>query len=181
MTSYVDRTVVPPEGIDPKVSGWVKSQNDGMSLHLAEMKREQFRRSKALPWTPTITFATAGDLAVTYSVQTGEYVRADRIIELWGRIETSAYTFSTASGVLEIVGVPLACSNSNTNYVSEGSILFEGITKTGYTNFCARITAGRSFLGIGASGSGKTLDNVQAADTTSGTNLILRFHISYRF
>lgn len=59
-------------------------------------------------WTPTITFATPGDLSVTYSLQAGTYIKIGSKVSLWGRVATSAFTHTTAAGDARIGGFPFA-------------------------------------------------------------------------
>lgn len=179
MTAYVDRTVTPPPGIDPKVAEWGKGQNDANSLHLLDLKRELLRGYFVGHWTPAVSFATPGDLSVSYTTQLGEYERRNRRVTVDGFI-TCTPTFTTASGNLRVTGIPHAASTSGMLWNGPTSI--EGVTKTGYTQFMAQINANvNTALQFGASGSGKLFSTVQAADITSGVQLVLRFSITYRY
>ena len=54
-------------------------------------------------WTPTLTFATPGDLSVAYAAQSGAYVRIGKFVLLSFDLQFTP-TFTTASGTLYING-----------------------------------------------------------------------------
>lgn len=57
-------------------------------------------------FTPTITFATPGDLNVVYSAQNGFYTKIGRLVHFFITIITTTFTHTTASGGLQIAGLP---------------------------------------------------------------------------
>lgn len=57
-------------------------------------------------FTPVITFSTPGDLNVVYSMQNGSYVKIGSLVWWRATIGTSTFTHSTASGGLQIAGLP---------------------------------------------------------------------------
>lgn len=67
-------------------------------------------------FTPTLTFDTPGNLAITYTVRTGNYTKIGRMVNFACRILTSSFTHSTASGNLRITGLPFTAINTTTNY-----------------------------------------------------------------
>src|SRR5690606_8637479 len=85
-------------------------------------------------WTPTLTFAAPGDLAVSYSARSGYYLKIGRLVFLSGTVETSSFTHSTASGLLTIAGAPFAAASPGPA-ACPGSLYFGGFTKPGYTQF----------------------------------------------
>lgn len=119
-------------------------------------------------WTPTLTFQTPGDLSVTYSLQAGTYIKIGRLVIAWFTLATSAFTYTTASGIFRVGGLPFAISNSHEMHMPLGA--FAGITKANYTQFECRMTNGTSYLDILASGSGQVLATVSITDAASGTN-----------
>lgn len=127
-------------------------------------------------WNPSITFATTGDLAVTYSTRVGEYTQFGNFIIATLNIVTSAFTWSTASGALQITGLPSPVGGGNT---TTGAAMIQGITKAGYTQFTTTATSGQSFLRFYGSGSGQLLSQVVAADMPSGGTVQLYFTIVY--
>ena len=127
-------------------------------------------------FTPTLTFATPGNLAVTYNGvngRVGYYTRIGNKVYINFGVATSAFTFTTASGALQITGLPFTSKNAAADQ-SFGSMLFTGITKAGYTQIASRVQNNVAYIDFQASGSGVTAGNITTADTTSGVNLILR-------
>lgn len=57
-------------------------------------------------WTPTLTFAVPGDLSVAYTTRAGWYWRLGNIFYVQAQIETSTWTWTTASGSLKVTGFP---------------------------------------------------------------------------
>jgi len=57
-------------------------------------------------WTPSLTFVTAGDLSVVTSTSEGEYVKVGNHVFLTGRVVTSTFTYTTATGGLRLTGLP---------------------------------------------------------------------------
>jgi len=130
-------------------------------------------------WTPVLTFATPGNLSVTYSVQTGSWLKIGKILVASFQIATSAFTYTTASGALNITGLPNA-SASPANILMFGGSQWGGITKAGYTDLNWRITSGASLLLLVASGSGNAATTVLASDMPSGGTPALLGTIVYQ-
>lgn len=63
-------------------------------------------------WTPTFTFATAGNLSVAYGGQTGTYVQIGSIL-FFNFILTFTPTYTTASGSARITGFPVTSSGTS--------------------------------------------------------------------
>lgn len=119
--------------------------------------------------TPVLTFATPGNLAVTYAVQTGTSRRIGSVVFFYLHIQTSAFTHTTASGALTITGLPVTVNGE----FRANIIQYQGITKANYDEFALLLTNG-STSGIGvASGSGQTTVNVNASDMPTGGTVIL--------
>lgn len=64
-------------------------------------------------WTPAVSFATPGDLSVTYSVQSGRYRKYGRLLWVDFRLQTSAFTFTTASSSFLVTGLPFTIGASS--------------------------------------------------------------------
>ena len=126
-------------------------------------------------WSPAITFATPGNLSVTYSAQSGSYTRVGNLVTATFVVATSAFTHTTASGALRITGLPFVSAVTT----AEGALEFQGITKAGYTNCTLNVATGNSFMTIRASGSGVAIADVLAADMPSGGTVTLRGSITY--
>lgn len=124
-------------------------------------------------WTPSLTINTPGNLSVTYSTQTGYYTKIGRLVTVSFQIETSAFTWTTASGVWRIGGVPFLAA-SNTVYMNGAISAFQGITKANYTTFGSQTNATTAQFLLQASGSGQAWDYINAADLPSGGSIMLR-------
>jgi hypothetical protein len=118
-------------------------------------------------WTPVLTFATVGNLSVTYSVQAASYVKVGRQVTIYFDIQTSAFTHTTASGLLQITGLPFAATSTSSIF-SIGPGQFSGVTAAGYTDFVFRLSASASVLNVIASGSGVTPAAMVASNVASG-------------
>ena len=134
-------------------------------------------------WTPTVTFATPGDLAVVYSIQAGFYTRIGNKVQLDFRITTTTFTWTTASSTFTIAGLPFTATSA-TNYRSTGSIAGNINTAnagTGTTYIVPAIATSGTTIFLQANGVivGATA-TVIATWFTSGTNLALLGSISYR-
>jgi hypothetical protein len=118
-------------------------------------------------WTPAFTFATPGDVAITYGVQVGTYTKVGRMITVAFRLTTSAFTWTTASGALQITGIPFA-SRTLTNMRWHNPCSFNGITKLLYTQFQLQLNSASSTIVANMSASGQSQSGVSAADLPSG-------------
>lgn len=130
-------------------------------------------------WTPVLTFATPGNLAVTYAIQAGSYSKIGRQVTVHFKIATSAFTHTTASGIVNITGLPFAASMPNSSNDAVGSLKFQGITKANYTQFTPQVANGATILTINADGSGQGDNALTAADVPSGGSVILSGTIIY--
>jgi hypothetical protein len=131
------------------------------------------------PFTPTLTFATPGDLAVTYATRVGDCTIQGREVHGSFRIVTSAFTFTTASGSLNITGFPITPSNDS-GFVWDGACTWGGITKAGYTNIVCTLAAGSSIILLTASGPAVAPVTITAADMPTGGNVVLRGNFRFR-
>jgi hypothetical protein len=131
-------------------------------------------------WTPTVTFATPGDLAITYSatIRVGTYTRIGNRIIVNFNVATTAFTFTTASGSLQISGLPFTARNLTAS-TSAGAMVWGGITKIGYTQVTPRVQPNTNLIDFVASGSAVTQSAVVATDTPSGGTMTLRGTITY--
>lgn len=131
---------------------------------------------KAATWTPTLTFATPGDLSVAYTTRQGTIVSIGSLRIVTFSIVTSTFTFTTASGNLQVTGLTLA-NSAAVNTV--GTMQWQGITKAGHTQIVPRLANSATTILFTTSGSGVSSANVAAADMPSGGTVILRGQIIY--
>lgn len=132
-------------------------------------------------WTPAITFATPGNLSVTYSTQVGDMaIVGDNECVASFVIITSAFTHTTASGSMVITGLPVEPSGDS-GFTWDGSCVFGGITlPANYTQCNSTLGAGSGLIAVTMSGSTVAPAFVTAADMPTGGNVILRGTIRFR-
>jgi len=130
------------------------------------------------PWTPTLTFATPGDLSVVYSARVGKYTKIGRLVIVWFNIATSTFTFTTASGILHITGLPFTADTSNSTQ-AVGGLDWGGITKAGYTQISTEVIATTTRIQLIANASGAVRSFVAAADTPTTSSIVLRGSAAY--
>jgi hypothetical protein len=128
-------------------------------------------------WTPSVTFATPGDLSLSgITVQGGDYLRVGKwCISQFSFIGVA--TFTTASGNLLITGLPFTTVTSNT--VSQGGCRWSNITKAGYTDITSQPVPTSTNANFNASGSGVGRAPVTAANVTSGGTLDLEAGVNF--
>jgi hypothetical protein len=129
-------------------------------------------------WTPTFTFGTPGDLAKTFALQNASYTKIGRLVSVSFAMVTSAFTHTTASGNLIITGLPFTAVN-DANYRAYAPLLFQGITKAGYTQIMAEMNGNTSQFMVQACGSGVNVSNVTAASMPTGGTVILAGLVNY--
>lgn len=123
-------------------------------------------------WTPVLTFATPGDVSVAYTAQVGRYTKIGNRVIVQYNVNTSSFTFTTASGALQLTGLPfthITASGSG----DRASVGWSGITKTNYTDMVGIIGSASALVGFEMSGSGQTNSTLVAADTPSGGTVVL--------
>lgn len=140
----------------------------------------EFSLEDSQNWTPVLTFATPGDLAVSYSVQRGRRVKFGGFCYADFGIVTSAFTFTTATGALEITGLTDVASTVDSSYIAVGTMQWGGVTKANYTHLAPVITSGSSIILANAFGSGQAPATIAATDTPTGGTVRLRGSILYR-
>ena len=129
-------------------------------------------------WTPVLTFATPGNLSITFSIQLGTYTRVGNRVVVNYNITTSAFSFTTASGSLQITGLPFTSKNLSTN-LCWGSVSWGGITKAGYTQITPRLPVNSTTIDFVASGTGLAINLVSATDTPTGGQMYIHGFLIY--
>lgn len=128
-------------------------------------------------FTPTVTFATPGDLSVTYGEQTGRYNKlpGNRYIVLI-RLNFTA-TFTTASGALRVGGLPSIGNGSWQIGQVENS---SNITyPAGRTALLAWVVSSQTYCQIQGVGSAVNASQLTTANLVSGVATILNFSGPY--
>jgi hypothetical protein len=122
--------------------------------------------------TLSITFATPGNLSVTYSAQTMNYTKIGNAVTFVARIATSAFTHTTASGNFQFTGLPFTAHATATGRIAA---LMAGYTKANYTQVMAFTTGSTTTGGMVACGSGQAMANLATGDIPTGGSLDIRF------
>ena len=123
-------------------------------------------------WTPALTFATPGNLAVSYTAQLGRWLKVGKKVTAHFEISTSAFTYTTASGSLLLTNLPFVPEAAYSYAASIG--IFSGFTDATRPHLGAVVSPGISQLLFYLSGSGLAQSNVVAGAQvpTAGTVLI---------
>lgn len=129
-------------------------------------------------WTPELTFTTPGDLSVSYTLQTGTYEVIGKRLFWEMTLVTSSMTFTTASGQLNITGLPVA-AKSGTGTNTYGGMQYNGMTLIGHTQVTPRVAAGASVVTFQKTGSGVASAQCDTTNFTTGTNVAVLASGSY--
>lgn len=130
------------------------------------------------PWTPVLTFATPGNLNVVYSSQVGTCTKVGRLVTVTFDITTSTFTHTTASGSLNVTGLPFT-PQILTGYFATAAVQFAGVTKTNYTSISAQVGSNSTNMSFNASGSGQALSAVAFGDMPTGGTVTIRGTLQY--
>lgn len=129
-------------------------------------------------WTPVLTFATPGNLAVVYTNQDGRGTKIGNRAFTNFHILTSTFTHTTASGTCQITGNPnAAVSVASITAVFPGTLRWQGITKASYTDIVPAVSDAGTVITFSASGSGVSLTSIAAADMPTAGTVNLAGHI----
>lgn len=131
-------------------------------------------------WTPTLTFATPGNLSVAYAANSriGVYTKVGRTVFLSFIITTSTFTHTTASGACRITGLPFTSANV-TNQNAYGGCTWQGITKANYSDVVPAVFANNAIVNFTISGSGQNATNLTAADMPTGGTVVLNGNVPF--
>lgn len=127
-------------------------------------------------WTPVLTAATPGDLAVAYTTQIGVIHRIGQIILLQWDILTSTFTRTTAAGAARISGVPILSLNLSD---FPGALTFSGLTKATYTQFVPKIGLSENIITFKACGTAVAEADVAITDFPSAGTVRLKGSLIY--
>lgn len=105
---------------------------------------QDFLVGAATSWTPVATFATPGDLSVVYSAQLGRYWRIGNLIFWNCQIQTTTFTYTTASGNFRVTGLPVAAvAGNNQNY---GACTMRGWASAGVGSIILGPVGGQTYM-----------------------------------
>jgi len=131
-------------------------------------------------WTPVLTCATPGNLAVVYSVQIGAFTKIGNLVLCSYSITTSTFTHSTAAGQLQITGLPFLAANV-VNFVQAFAVgQWGGINKASYQHVAGILVPNTSVLLFSGSGMGQVASAINLpGDVPSGGTVVLRGNMGY--
>lgn len=122
-------------------------------------------------FTPTITFATPGNLTVAYTAQQGAYVKVGPMVLFWYAV-TFTPTYTTASGNLQLSAPPVAPTDPVWSWPISNLAL--PTWPASHTQVVARAQSSTVIL-ISALGSGVTQSNFTTTQIVSGTQVVISF------
>lgn len=125
-------------------------------------------------WTPTFTCANPGNISITYATRIGTYTKIGRHVTVGLLIATSAFTYTTASGIVSISGLPFIASGLA--FVPIGA--YKGFNSSGYTTLGGQLS-GTASIYITKSGSGLTYVNAPITDFPSGGSVAVYATLTY--
>lgn len=127
----------------------------------------------------TITFATPGNLSVSYANQLCTYTRRGNRVEVGVNLVFTP-TFTTASGALRIAGMPFTIANDQDTAGMIRDITSQFTWPASRTQLVVYPNSATSYLTIQAIGSGQNPSDIAASNMTSGAAHTLRLSVSYR-
>lgn len=130
-------------------------------------------------WTPAFTFATPGDLALTYANQLGWYEREGNIVTANFRVTTSAFTHTTAAGSAILSGLPFTSKNVPSQF-GYGVMQWDGFTLgANYFNVMPRLSPGVSAMNFLKSGTTVAPAQCTPTDIPTAGSLNLSGYLRY--
>lgn len=131
-------------------------------------------------WTPTVTFATPGDLNVVYSVRVGQYVKIGRQIYVTYRVDTTTFTHTTASGIIIVTGLPFSVPAGAVNGAVGPLIGGRCVLTVNYTYTATRAAEGTAQLELWqCSNNGSSAAQMAVANFPTATNHFVWGSASY--
>ena len=130
-------------------------------------------------WTPQFTFATPGDLSVSYVAADGMYQRVGSLVTLIFRC-LPVPVFTTSSGAARVTGLPFPASPSA--FAINEPILCDGgptLPPSGVTDYAAFVAPAATFFEIGMRGLGFSPTPLGATNISSGNGIFIRGSLRY--
>jgi len=127
-------------------------------------------------WTPTLTFATPGDLSVSYATQDGRYIKIGTTVTAWCNLQCTP-THTTASGAAMLDGLPFTVSDPAAGYPFQHSANLN--YPTGATALLVATSPGTTQANVRSVGDNFS-QAVVASDMATGQVQIFRLCVTYR-
>lgn len=127
-------------------------------------------------WTPEIAFTTS-DVTVVYTTQQGSYAKIGSLVSAFFSVASSAYSFSTATGIFRLTGLPYVVSTGQIAYV--GSLHYANIPSTGYEVVVPRVSPGTQYVSFIRSGNNIANQSIAGSTLPSGSQPTLVGTVQY--
>lgn len=159
---------------NPPLAGGFSAFRDFVQKEYVRIQRAMSTKAETGygTFTPTIDFATTGDLSVSYGgVQAGEYWVNGNLLFFNIAVANATPTFTTSAGNFHLLGLPYPYAGSDFMFyalqMSAASITYT----TGRTWAQAFISPNEDFLKIREQGDAIAGRNIQTSNITSGSSL----------
>jgi len=130
-------------------------------------------------WTPALGFVTAGNQSIAYTTQVGLYTKVGRLVHVTFSIITSGFTHSSASGNLQLTGIPFDI-HAQSNVRQSGVLSrVSGWTKADFTAVGLYGDTNATHFLFGASGSGQAAVLMNEGDWPTGGSLVMHGSMTY--
>lgn len=129
-------------------------------------------------FTPTFTFATVGDLGVSYATQVGTYTRTGNRVNITVAI-TCTPTYTSASGVARISGLPVAGGGSVIQAFATAISGANTDWRAGGTSITAAVVSSATYAQIYTSGPDTVLSTLTTTNIDSGVAITIYFAGTY--
>jgi len=177
----------PPEGTVTAGVGSLYTRADGADGTILYIKSTGTGNTgwDAVPYyeegtfNATVTFATPGDLSVSYSTQAGTYTRRGNRVEIDVSLGFTP-TFTTAAGQLRIGGLPFTIGSSQATAGTVRDITAGFTWPASRTQVVAVPISSQTYCTIQCLGSAQNPSDMSASNMTSASAHTLRFSASYR-
>ena len=127
-------------------------------------------------FTPTFTFATPGDLSVSYASQVGLYERIGNVVT-YQVILTCTPTFTTASGAIRIGGLPITVLAGGyqiyNNIVNDAALVYTGTSIYAFPN------SGQTYITISQTKTATGESSLTTTALVTGVAITLKIFGSY--
>jgi hypothetical protein len=119
-------------------------------------------------WTPVFTFATLGNLTVSYAVQTGYYLQTGGVVFIQFSLEFTP-TFTTSASFAQITGIPITANANCQVYFTLINNSTNFTYPSGYSALVGGVNMSATFVQIKAVGSAKQFSTLTTSNFTTGT------------
>lgn len=170
--------IVSSGGAAPAISITAATGAAAGSMSAADKTKLDLLDYQTGTWTPTLTFATPGNLAVTYNNRLGFYTKIGRKVSIDFTIGTATWSWTTGSGAVLIQGLPFTANSGPIEY--NGAMSWNGISVTGFMSVTPIVTSTLpTTIQMVASGNGVARGTLAAGNLPSGGSILLVGHIEY--